>query len=269
MKRRSDRSLQTLMALPFFYITAYSAEQQEVVLDEDNSRHAIQVLRMKTGDPLQLTDGKGTLLTASVLESHKKKCVVKVLSAHTRPQKSQKISIAISPLKNASRFEWFLEKATEIGVVGIIPLICERTERQHTRQDRLQHILVSALLQSQQTWLPVLWAPTPFSQWLSSADYTHRLIAHCLEEPRPTEDLAAWRRRQTSAAAAPDPSPAELSRAVSPAMSTLILIGPEGDFTPAEIASALKEGFVPVTLGENRLRTETAGVVAATLLCIG
>src|ERR1700684_3932160 len=98
MNRRSDRSLQTLMALPFFYITAYSAEQQEVVLDEDNSRHAIQVLRMKIGDPLQLTDGKGTLLTASVLESHKKKCVVKVLSAHTLPQKSQKVSIAISPL---------------------------------------------------------------------------------------------------------------------------------------------------------------------------
>jgi 16S rRNA (uracil1498-N3)-methyltransferase len=260
MKRRSDRSLQTLMALPFFYIAAYNAEQQEVVLDEDNSRHAIQVLRMKTGDPLQLTDGKGVLLTASVLDSHKKKCVVKVLSAYSLPQKSQKVSIAISPLKNASRFEWFLEKATEIGVAEIIPLICERTERQHTRQERLQHILVSALLQSQQTWLPVLRAPTPFSQWLSSADYTHRLIAHCLEEPRPTEDLATWRRHQTAAGP---------SNAVSTAISTLIFIGPEGDFSPAEIASALKEGFVPVTLGENRLRTETAGVAAATLLCIG
>jgi 16S rRNA (uracil1498-N3)-methyltransferase len=252
------------MTAPLFYITTYSTEQQEVVLDEDNSRHAIQVLRMKIGDPLQLTDGKGALLAAAVLHDHKKKCVVKIQSVSTLPPKSQKVSIAISPLKNASRFEWFLEKATEIGVTEIIPLICERTERQHTRQDRLQHILVSALLQSQQTWLPVLQAPTPFSQWLSSADYTYRLIAHCLEEPRPTEDLAAWRRRQITLADLPTGAPTP-----SPAMSSLILIGPEGDFSPAEIASALKEGFVPVTLGENRLRTETAGVVAATLLCIG
>jgi 16S rRNA (uracil1498-N3)-methyltransferase len=241
------------MALPFFYISSYSVGQQEIVLDEDNSRHVIQVLRMKTGDPLQLTDGKGSLLTASILDNHKKKCTVKILSAETLPPKSQKVSIALSPLKNASRFEWFLEKATEIGVSEIIPLLCERTERQHTRQDRLQHILISALLQSQQTWLPALSEPTPFSQWLNTAHYTHRLIAHCLEEPRPTEDLAAWRRRSQTASAA----------------TSLILIGPEGDFSPTEVTSALNQGFVPVTLGENRLRSETAGVVAATLLCIG
>ncbi len=258
------------MALPFFYIASYSAEQQEIILDEDNSRHIIQVLRMKPGDPLQLTDGKGILLTASVLNDHKKKCVVKVQSALTLPPKEPTVSIAISPLKNASRFEWFLEKATEIGVGEIIPLLCERTERQHIRQDRLQHILVSALLQSQQTWLPVLRPPTPFSTGVKDAEYTHRLIAHCLEEPRPTEDLAAWRRRRITGA---DPSPASLSPAVSPAKSSattsLILIGPEGDFSPEEVTLALKEGFVPVTLGDNRLRTETAGVVAATLLCIG
>lgn len=255
------------MALPFFYISSYSAEQQEIVLDEDNSRHVIKVLRMKTGDPLQLTDGKGALLTASILDSHKKKCTVKVLSAKTQEPKSQKVSIAISPLKNASRFEWFLEKATEIGVSEIIPLICERTERQHTRQDRLQHILVSAMLQSQQTWLPVLQTPAYFSQWLPTAEYTHRLIAHCLEEPRPTEDLAAWRRAASPAARPSAITPDLPSTAASPATS-LILIGPEGDFSPAEVTSALKEGFVPVTLGGNRLRTETAGVVAATLLCI-
>jgi 16S rRNA (uracil1498-N3)-methyltransferase len=255
------------MALPFFYISSYSADQQEIVLDEDNSRHVIQVLRMKTGDPLQLTDGKGTLLTAAILDSHKKKCVVRIISVQTLPPKEQKVSIAISPLKNASRFEWFLEKATEIGVTGIIPLICDRTERQHTRQDRLQHILVSALLQSQQTWLPVLREPTSFSQWVKEAEYADRLIAHCLEEPRPTEDLAVWRRSQI-----PIVRPADSASAApgSSAMtSTLILIGPEGDFSPEEVALALKEGFVPVTLGENRLRTETAGVVAATLLCIG
>src|ERR1700744_5281644 len=248
MKHRSDR-LKIPMALPLFYIASYNAEQQEVVLDEDNSRHIVQVLRMKPGDPLQLTDGKGLLLTASILHDHKKKCVVRVQSTLTLPPKEPRVSIAISPLKNASRFEWFLEKATEIGVGEIIPLLCERTERQHIRQDRLQHILVSALLQSQQTWMPVLRPPTPFSQWVKEAGYADRLIAHCLEEPRPTEDLAAWRRH--------------------PPTTSLILIGPEGDFSPEEVTLALKEGFVPVTLGGNRLRTETAGVVAATLLCIG
>jgi len=276
------------MALPFFYTSSYTIGQQEIVLDEDNSRHVIQVLRMKTGDPLQLTDGKGILLTASIRDSHKKKCTVRIISAETHPPKSQQVSIALSPLKNASRFEWFLEKATEIGVSEIIPLLCERTERQHTRQDRLQHILVSALLQSQQTWLPVLREPTPFAQWLTTADYTHRLIAHCLEEPRPTEDLAAWRRRQTPAGSAASPAtpkpaaspvtPNPAGSAISPVTpdltgtpgtTSLILIGPEGDFSPTEVTSALNNGFVPVTLGGNRLRSETAGVVAATLLCIG
>jgi 16S rRNA (uracil1498-N3)-methyltransferase len=162
---------------------------------------------------------------------------------------ARSVSIAISPLKNASRFEWFLEKATEVGVTTIIPLLSERTERQHTRQERWQNILVSALLQSQQTWLPVLTEPVSFSAFIASGQAEQRLIAHCLEAPRPTESLAGR---------------VQLQRAGS----TLILIGPEGDFTPKEVALALAENFIPVTLGRNRLRTETAGVVAATLLCI-
>jgi 16S rRNA (uracil1498-N3)-methyltransferase len=126
----------------------------------------------------------------------------------------------------------------------IIPLLCEHTERQHTRQDRLQSILISALLQSQQSWLPVLREPALFTQFIASAHYDRRLIAHCLEVPRP------------NLAAAPTPT-------------QLILIGPEGDFSPKEVEAAIIKEFVPVTLGANRLRTETAGVVAATLLCIG
>jgi 16S rRNA (uracil1498-N3)-methyltransferase len=241
------------MALPFFYLAAYdpgtSPETSEITLDEDNSRHIVQVLRMRPGEALQLTDGKGSLLNALIVEDHKKKCRVKVQSLVTSPSRKKKVAIAISPLKNASRFEWFLEKAAEIGVSEIIPLQSERTERQHLRPDRLHNILVSALLQSQQTWLPVLHPLTSLSRVLEDTRYDRRLIAHCLEDSLPAIPVVA--------------SP------VTPTVSTLILIGPEGDFSAEEVALALKNGFVPVTLGENRLRTETAGVVAATLLCIG
>ncbi len=259
------------MTLPLFYLSAadpggtgISSSQTgnipggtKLTLDEDNSRHIVQVLRMQAGESLQLTDGKGVLLTASILDSHKKKCVVRILSNLTQPPREKKVWIAISPLKNASRFEWFLEKATEIGVFGIVPLLCEHTERQHTRPDRLQHILVSAMIQSRQCWLPVLHPPTAFTRLLDEFHPDRRLIAHCLESPRPTEALADWTRRPPGSAP------------ISSAPATLILIGPEGDFSPKEVEAALAKEFLPVTLGTNRLRTETAGVVAATLLCIG
>jgi 16S rRNA (uracil1498-N3)-methyltransferase len=239
--------------LPFFYISDFDADQPEIFLNEDNSRHIVQVLRMQPGEPLQITDGKGALLTALILDAHKKKCRVRIQTTTLAPPRERKIAIAISPIKNTSRFEWFLEKSTEIGVSEIIPLLCERTERQHLRHDRLHNILVSALLQSQQTWLPVLRPPAPFAQLIMEPSHDHRLIAHLLEAPRPTEALAGWRSRAVPAAT----------------QTTLILIGPEGDFSVEEVTTALKNEFVPVTLGENRLRTETAGVVAATLLCIG
>jgi 16S rRNA (uracil1498-N3)-methyltransferase len=196
--------------------------------------------------------------------------------------------VAISLLKNASRFEWFLEKATEIGVSSIIPLLCERTEKQHARIDRLRNILVSAMLQSQQTWLPDLPDPMSFTELLSNPPAESRFIAHCLEEPQPAVSLADWRQyglnpahaEAAASAAAPasvlpatvlpaSAAPASTASEQHASPSQLILIGPEGDFSPKEIKSALKEGFLPVTLGDNRLRTETAGVVAATLLCIG
>jgi 16S rRNA (uracil1498-N3)-methyltransferase len=235
--------------LPYFYHSPVGAAGNELVLDEDNSRHIVQVLRMHPGEELLLTDGKGVLVTAAIIDDHKKKCRVRVNSIATQPPRERKVTIAISPLKNASRFEWFLEKATEMGVSGIIPLLADRTERQHNRPDRWQNILVSALLQSQQTWLPDLAEPMPFTRLIASVEADQRLIAHCLEAPRPTGSLADRVRTQRPA-------------------SSLILIGPEGDFSQKEVEQALAEGFIPVTLGKNRLRTETAGVVAATLLCI-
>jgi len=233
-----------MLPVPFFYISSFDKDHREMDLDEDTSRHIVQVLRMGAGETLQLTDGKGTLLTATITAAHKKKCHVSVETVTLLPPPERQVSIAISPLKNASRFEWFLEKATEIGVTGIIPLMSARTERQHLRQDRLRNILVSALLQSQQVWLPILRPPTPFAQLLDEPGFDRRLIAW-LGDP------------QTAVYPRPD------------TRSTLILIGPEGDFAPEEAATALARQYIPVSLGKNRLRTETAGVVAATLLCIG
>lgn len=254
------------MALPCFYLPPANISnapdmlsnpthserflREEIVLNEESSRHIVQVLRMKPGELLQLTDGRGNLLTTSIVDDHKKKCVVRIQSSFYHLPRERKVSIGISLLKNASRFEWFLEKATEIGVTEIIPLLCERTEKQHFRQDRMENILVSAMLQSQQTWLPVLQPPVPFSQVMEIAGHGQLFIAHCLEEKKVS---------LMDAAANSDPA----------AQTKLILIGPEGDFSAGEIALTRQHGFIPVTLGETRLRTETAGMVAAALLCIG
>ncbi len=231
------------MALPIFYISEYNNEDL-LILNEDTSRHVVQVLRMKSGQLLQLTEGKGSLLTAAIKHDNKKNCTVSVEEKVTNAPPVKQVSIAISLLKNAARFEWFLEKATEIGVTEILPLKCERTEKQHFRFDRLNNILIAAMLQSQQTWLPVMSHPISFTDAVNNATAGNKLIAHCEGVPKHTiRDFAAEN-------------------------ATQILIGPEGDFSPEEIRLALAHNYHPVTLGKTRLRAETAGVVAATLLCI-
>lgn len=235
------------MALPFFYIEQLDPQSSLITLNEETSKHVVQVLRMKAGEQLQLTDGKGNLLLAEITEPHKRNCVVMIKAASSKPLTTKKVSIAISLVKNANRFEWFLEKATEIGVQEIIPLICERTERQHFRYDRMKGILVSAMLQSQQTWLPVLQEPMKFENlMLVPFENQQKFIAHCLEGNK--HALTDFQINKSS--------------------NCIILIGPEGDFTTNEIEAALKQNFIPVTLGETRLRTETAGITAAVLLCI-
>jgi 16S rRNA (uracil1498-N3)-methyltransferase len=231
------------MALPFFYVAAMDSET--LVLDEDTSRHITGVLRMKAGEELLLTNGKGTKVHAVITDDHRKRCTVRKVIIEQEAPKSPRVAIAISLVKNAARFEWFLEKATEIGVSEIIPLLCARTEKEKFRHDRLQQILISAMLQSQQAWLPLLHPPTAFADVLDIKDFSNRFIAHCL--PQQKQSL--------------------LHFAPALAAGSLLLIGPEGDFTPAEIDAALQKGFAPVTLGATRLRTETAGMVGATLLC--
>ena len=234
------------MALPFFYIKNYESSQKEFQLDEDTSRHIVQVLRMKPGEKLNLTDGKGNLLEAEIIHDHKKHCDVRITDSRFTPHGSQQITIAISLLKNPSRFEWFLEKATEIGVSEIIPLICERTEKTSFKFERMKGILVSAMLQSQQCRLPLLKEPVKFKELVVRATHQQKFIAHCTDDAK--RDLV-------------DLVNSNLS-------SKIILIGPEGDFTNPEIELALQNHFNAVTLGKTRLRTETAGLVAATLLTI-
>jgi 16S rRNA (uracil1498-N3)-methyltransferase len=236
------------MEAPFFYLNKYASEKH-VTLDEETSRHIISVLRMKKGDKVNLTDGKGNLLFAEIINDHKKHCSVEILESKNTNPHPRKIIIAISLLKSSNRFEWFLEKATEIGVNEILPIICSRTEKQKFREERLRNILVSAMLQSQQCWLPVLHKPVNYDQLFHQGEVqsiSQKFIAHCIEEEK-----------------------RNLSDLVNESLpSQIILIGPEGDFTPEEIQLAIKNHFVAVSLGETRLRAETAGVVAATLLRI-
>jgi len=233
------------MQLPFFYIRDYEASQKEIVLDEDTSKHIVQVLRIKVGEKINLTDGKGNILTAEIINDHKKHCKVEIIESQYNSQDERKVSIAISILKNVSRLEWFLEKATEIGVQQIIPLICERTEKEKFRYERMKGILMSAMLQSQQCWLPLLHEPVKFENVIMKQfENGKKFIAHCMEdEKQKLNDFP-----------------------ISKFQNLQILIGPEGDFTKAEIELALQHQFIAVSLGDTRLRSETAGMVAATLL---
>jgi 16S rRNA (uracil1498-N3)-methyltransferase len=230
------------MAHPFFYISTYDIAQKLLTLDEDTSRHVVQVLRMKKGEQLHLTDGLGHLLLAEISDDHKKHCTVAIKEVTYTAPAERKVTIAISNIKNASRFEWFLEKASEVGVSEIIPLVCERTEKERFRYDRMNAICISAMLQSQQVWLPQLKEPQSFNYVLENITAAAKYIAHC--ENGPKNSLSEQPSADTS----------------------VILIGPEGDFTPGEIEGAIQQGFIPVSLGNTRLRTETAGVVAAVLL---
>lgn len=228
------------MNLPYFYEP--SVTQPHHVLSEETSKHCIQVLRMKEGEQMQLTDGKSNLFIATILRADKKNCVVKIEDTSLQ-QTTSNISIAISLLKNPTRLEWFIEKAAEIGVKEIQPLVCEHTEKENFRFDRMNNILISAMLQSRQTWLPQLHQPKKFIDFINEDFAGLKLIAHCAEEKK--QSLKDFTNQTTN---------------------KLILIGPEGDFSLSEIESALKQNFIPVSLGNTRLRSETAGIVAATFL---
>lgn len=230
------------MALPIFYSTELS-QQHPFELDADTARHVTQVMRMKEGDAIGVTDGKGNYAECLIVGVSKKHCLVKANDIQHFETPKRNVTIAIGLLKNKARMEWFFEKATELGVNNFIPLITERTERQHFRTDRMEAILISAMLQSQQYHLPKLSEPVSFVEFVASS-FQQKFIAHCEEDDK--KFIPSF----------------EISNEVC------ILIGPEGDFTHEEIMLAKQNGFIPVTLGQTRLRTETAGITAAVQLCI-
>jgi 16S rRNA (uracil1498-N3)-methyltransferase len=229
------------MPVPFFYTRELPVEGQ-IHLSEESSHHISQVLRMESGERLRLTDGMGNLYDAVIVDAHKKHTITSVLSHQVMAPPHVKTAIAISLLKNTTRFEWFLEKATEMGIGSIIPLICERTEKQKFRFERMHGIMVSAILQSQQVWLPSLTEPRKFKEILE-ADYQQKFIAHC-EDRKEKKNIKSFNGLSDS----------------------LMLIGPEGDFSSKEIDLAIDAGFQQISLGEKRLRTETAGMMAAAYL---
>ena len=230
------------MQLPFFFEENLSGEDF-FLLGEDTSRHIVQVLRMRENENLLITNGKGQVLTTQLVKANKKNAEVQIIDKTVSPKIVPQISIGISLIKNTNRFEWFLEKAAEIGVSSIHPITCERTEKSHFRFDRMKNIIVSAMLQSRQAWLPTLQQPIDFNVIIEDQRYENKYIAHCIDEEKK-----------------------HLNSQIISNGDQIVLIGPEGDFTKEEVTAALKNNYIPISLGETRLRTETAGIVAAVLL---
>lgn len=211
------------------------------VLPESDSGHAVRVLRMQAGDRLRVVDGRGHIFDCRLLDAHPKRAVVDIVDTVEQPLSwTQQITVAVAPTKHLDRMEWLVEKLTEIGVNRIVPLLCQRSERKEIKVERLEKIAVSAMKQSLKATLPEIQPMTPVSKVLDSYEDAQKFIAYC------------------------DPSLPRLSlaREYKPHTSSVVIIGPEGDFSPEEIRGALDRQWLPVTLGENRLRTETAALVA-------
>lgn len=215
-------------------------------LPHDESVHCIKVLRKKEGDYIYITDGKGHFFDAEIVEAHQKHCVVNIEKVIDEAKHwSNNIQIAFAPTKNMDRIEWFTEKATEVGVDRLTPLLCRYSERKEIKLPRIEKILVSAMKQSQKALLPILDDMTSFSDFVRQPFSGQKFIAHCYDKPKKLlKDI--YKRNE----------------------NVLILIGPEGDFSEQEVDLALQYGFQPIDLSNSRLRTETAALVACNTIQI-
>lgn len=227
----------------FYLNTPPAADAAE--LSEEESKHAVRVLRLRAGDEVTLADGLGASYTAHLTDDHPKRCKLAITQV-THHTKASQLHIAICPTKNSDRIEWFIEKAVELGVARISFLTCERSERTKINMERCIKTAVSAMKQSKQWWLPELDDALPFTTFCKAhaAQHTHKFIAWC-ETPH-TSALSALLPTQSAPA--------------------LVLIGPEGDFSPDETNVATQLGFQPVSLGNSILRTETAGIYVCALM---
>lgn len=214
------------------------------VLPESESGHVVRVLRRGVGDSVEVVDGAGHIYSCTIADAHAKHTLLRIDGVTEQPKVwLPRITVAVAPTKNADRMEWLVEKLVEIGIDRFVPLRCERSERKELKTERIEKIAVSAMKQSLKAVLPQIDATVPLMQFLreeSGAD-AQKFVGYCSDS---TE------RRL-------------LAKAYTPGSDVVLMIGPEGDFSPSEIEACLKAGFVPVTMGDNRLRTETAALVAA------
>ena len=219
-----------------------------LALSEEESRHCVKVLRLAEGDTIEVVDGCGTLCECRITQAHAKRCAVDIIHTHQlSPHWRHQLVLAVAPTKHLDRMEWMVEKCVEMGVDRIVPLRCHNSERTELKVERLRKIAVAAMKQSQKVTLPIINDITPLAALLTEPWQGQRFIAYCDAE-LPREQRMP------------------LARCFKPGDDVMVLIGPEGDFSPDEVNDALARGCVPVTLGQSRLRTETAAVMACAAL---
>lgn len=225
--------------MQLFYTSEINHTSEFYHFDKEESKHIVKVLRKKEGDILHVTNGLGFLYTTKITNASEKKCSVVIIEIQEKSKVSYSIHLAVAPTKMNDRYEWFLEKATEIGIQEITPIICDHSERKIIKTDRFEKILQSAMKQSNQFYLPKLNEPVSFKEFVNQNHESNLFIAHCEETDKN-----------------------ELKENIPLGEKYTLLIGPEGDFSTNEINLALSKNFKPVALGNTRLRTETAAVVA-------
>jgi len=223
-----------------FYTPNIQSNHSQYFLSEEESKHCVRVLRLQNGDGVELIDGRGGFYEAEITDAHPKRVILQINKVALEfGKRNHYLHIAVAPTKNIERLEWFLEKATEIGIDEISLIICQRSERKEAKIERLDKILTSAIKQSLKAYHPVLNEAVSFHNFLSKSFDGQKFIAHCIPGNK-----------------------ANLKDVIEPKGRYLILIGPEGDFAPAEVDEALQQGYKAITLGESRLRTETAALEA-------
>lgn len=229
--------------MQLFYSSEINPETEFFSFDKEESKHIVRVLRKKENDIIHITNGKGFLFECEIVSALEKKCEVKIMGEEFFNPKDYHLHLAVAPTKMNDRYEWFLEKATEIGIHEITPIICDHSERKDIKTERFEKILLSAMKQSLQYYLPKLNNSISLSDFLKQKTEGQLYIAHCEETDKK-----------------------ELAKEVKPKGNITILIGPEGDFSEKEIQTAVSVGYIPVSLGNTRLRTETAGIYASAVL---
>lgn len=225
-----------------FYQPSINNDTLQIIFDKEESRHIAKVLRKKEGDSLYITNGKGLFAKSHLISTNPKQCIATILEKESKEGLPYSLHIAVAPTKLNDRYEWFLEKATEIGITEITPIICDHSERKVIKKERYEKIIVSAMKQSLKYHKPILHDAILFKDFVTSekTKVSQKFIAHCEEDDLKKTLISQLTKNE----------------------KYLILIGPEGDFSNNEIALAKSHDFIPISLGKSRLRTETAALVA-------